>query len=316
MTAGRRARASRGGALAVVAALLGAAVLVGGVWLWLSLPDVSGLAVRPPRSTAFIDLRRREAQAAKRRFTLRWTWRSLEQISPYLQEAVVLSEDARFWSHEGVDWDAMEKAAEKNWKQRRIAMGGSTITQQLAKNLYLSPSKDPLRKLRELLIARRLDAQLSKERILELYLNVVEWGDGVFGAEAAARRWYGGTANDLTPAQAARLAVALPSPRRRTPAARSPALDRKAARLVRVMWRGKVIDDATRDRALADLGLREPDPAAWPAAPPEEPEEPASAAPPEEEVPGVVLDVPVTADPGPPPPTDPTPAPLPEAPSP
>jgi monofunctional glycosyltransferase len=238
----------------MVAGVLLVGLVAGGALLWRSLPDVRQLATRPPRSTAFIDLRRQEAQQAGRRFVLRWTWRSLAQISPYLQEAVVLSEDARFWTHEGVDWDAMEQAAEKNWQKRRIAMGGSTITQQLAKNLYLSPSKDPLRKLRELLIAQRLDRQLSKERILELYLNVVEWGDGVFGAEAAARRWYGSSANELTPAQAARLAVALPSPRRRTPEARSAGLDRKAARLVRVMWRGKVIDDVTRDRALADLG--------------------------------------------------------------
>jgi monofunctional biosynthetic peptidoglycan transglycosylase len=255
----------------MVAGVLVGGLLLGGAVLWQSLPDVRPLAARPPRSTAFIDLRRQEAREAGRRFVLRWTWRSLAEVSPYLQEAVVLSEDARFWNHQGVDWDAMEKAAEKNWQKRRLAVGGSTITQQLAKNLYLSPSKDPLRKLRELLIAHRLDGQLSKERILELYLNVVEWGDGVFGAEAAARRWYGSSANQLTPAQAARLAVALPNPKRRTPAARSPDLDRKAARLVRVMWRGKVIDDVTRDRALADLGLLEPAPAIAPA-PPEPPQ--------------------------------------------
>ena len=237
--------------------LLGALALLllaGAALIWRSLPDVRGLARRPPASTAFIELRRREAAAAGRRFVLRWHWRSLEQISPYLAEAVVLAEDARFWKHDGVDWDAMEKAAERNWQKRRIAGGGSTITQQLAKNLYLSPSKDPVRKLREILMARRLDAELPKERILELYLNVVEWGDGVFGAEAAAQRWYAVSARDLTPAMAARLAVALPNPRRRAPATRSPDLDRKAARLVRVMWRAHILDEVGRDRALADLG--------------------------------------------------------------
>ena len=213
---------------------LGLAVLIGAAGLWATLPDVRPLAKSPPATTAFIELRREQAQEDGKRFVLRQTWRPVDRISPYLQEAVILSEDAKFWRHEGVDWDAVEKAAEKNWKKGKVAVGGSTITQQLAKNLYLSPSKNPLRKLRELLIARRLEAQLSKERLLELYLNVAEWGDGVFGAEAAARRWFGVSAADLSPVQAARLAVALPNPRLRAPTARDASLDRKAARLVTV----------------------------------------------------------------------------------
>jgi monofunctional biosynthetic peptidoglycan transglycosylase len=228
----------------MIVGLILVAAALGAMALWVSLPDVKALAKASPRSTAFIDLRRHEAEAAGQRFNLRWTWQPLERISPFLLEAVVLSEDARFWDHEGVDWNAVEKAAEKNLEKGRIAVGASTITQQVAKNLYLSPSKNPVRKLREVLITHRLEAQLSKERILEIYLNVAEWGDGVFGAEAAARRWFGCSALELTPTQAARLALALPNPRQRAPLVRSQVLDKKAARLVRVMEQHGLIESA------------------------------------------------------------------------
>ena len=234
----------------VLLALL-ALLAAGAAALWLTLPDVKALAKAPPKSTAFIDLRRREAEAAGHRFALRWSWQPLERISPLLLEAVVLSEDARFWEHEGVDWDAVEKAAEKNLEKGRMAVGASTITQQLAKNLFLSPSKNPVRKLREMLITHRLETQLSKERILELYLNVAEWGDGVFGAEAAARRWFGCSALELGPMQAARMALALPNPRQRAPLVHSPVLDRRAARLVKMMEKHGLIDSAAPDDPAA-----------------------------------------------------------------
>ena len=233
----------------MIVGLLGVALVLGAVALWLTLPNVKALAKAPPKSTAFIDLRRHEAEAAGHRFALRWTWQPLERISPFLLEAVVLSEDARFWEHEGVDWDAVEKAAEKNLERGRIAVGASTITQQVAKNLYLSPSKNPVRKLREVLITQRLEAQLTKERILEIYVNVAEWGDGVFGAEAAARRWFGCSALELSPTQAARLALALPNPRQRAPSVKSPVLDRRAARLVRVMEKHGLIESTPEDPA-------------------------------------------------------------------
>jgi monofunctional biosynthetic peptidoglycan transglycosylase len=228
--------------------------------LWVSVPNVAPLARTPPRTTAFIELRRAEAAAAKRKFNLRWSWRPLAQITPLLREAVVLTEDAKFWKHDGVDWEAVENAAEKNLVKRRIGLGGSTITQQLAKNLFLSPSKNPVRKLRELLIARRLEAQLPKERLLELYLNVAEWGDGVFGAEAASRQWFGVAASALTPVQAARLALALPNPRKRSPAVKSRALDRRAAGLVEVMRRRGLITQPAGDEALRALQPTTPAP--------------------------------------------------------
>jgi len=192
---------------------LAAAVLAG--FVWLSMPDVQALARTNPETTAFIELRRSRAREEQRPFRLRWRWRNLAAISPYLRHAVIDAEDARFWEHEGVDWEAVKEAAERDWEDKRLSHGASTITQQVAKNLYLSPSRNPLRKLRELLIARRLERELSKRRLLEIYLNIAEWGgDGVFGAEAAAQRWYGCSAAELSPAQAARLAVALPNPKR------------------------------------------------------------------------------------------------------
>jgi monofunctional biosynthetic peptidoglycan transglycosylase len=235
--------------------VIAAVVVVAAVALWLSLPDVRVLAASNPPSTAMIDHRRQQAAQKKKPFRLHQSWRPLARISPYLQRAVVLAEDAQFWKHEGVDWEAMKLAAEHDWHERTLARGASTITQQLAKNLYLSPSRNPVRKLRELLIARRLDHDLGKNRVLELYLNIAEWGDGVFGAEAAARRWFGCSAAELTPAQAARLAVALPNPFKRTPAAASPVLARRAARLVRGMARGGLVSAEALAAAERELGV-------------------------------------------------------------
>ena len=242
-------------------ALLGLAVLsaLGLLILWLTLPDVRSLKQKNPETTAFIELRKEEGGEG---FKLRWTWRPLSRISPLLRRAVVHAEDAKFFKHEGVDWEAVKQTAEKNWQDKSLARGGSTITQQVAKNLFLSPSRNPIRKLRELFISWRLEDALSKERILELYLNIAEWGPGVFGAEAAARHWYGVSASELSADQAARLAVALPNPFKRSPRTRSKVLDRKAARLVRALHRGGLISDDEEQAALVALGQA-------PAAPPE-----------------------------------------------
>src|SRR5512140_1040491 len=184
------------------------AVALGALGLWCSVPNTAPLASENPTSTAFIDLRRADALADGRPFTLRWQWRPLAAISRYLQAAVIHAEDAKFYRHDGIDWHAVEHAVTSDWTRGSMAVGGSTITQQLAKNLYLSPRRSLVRKLREALIAFSLEDHLTKPRILEIYLNVVEWGDGVFGAEAAARRWFHHSAQDLTPAEAIRLAIA------------------------------------------------------------------------------------------------------------
>ena len=263
-----------------IAAISIALIALGVVAFYLSLPDVRPMATGRPATTTMIELRKEQAAARGKPFTLRWEWRPLDRISPYLQHAVVFAEDDKFWKHEGVDWEAMKLAAEHDWHERTVERGASTIAQQLAKNLYLSPSRNPIRKLRELFIARRLDRELGKPRVLELYLNIAEWGDGIFGAEAAARRWFGCSASALRPVQAARLAAALPNPFKRNPDVKSRALTRKAARLVRGMHRAGLIDDADYEAAERELGLipAEPEPAPAPPAPePEtEPEEPAS----------------------------------------
>jgi monofunctional biosynthetic peptidoglycan transglycosylase len=183
--------------------------------LWFSLPDVSRLKAENPKTTAFIELRKNQSGS---KLKVRWTWRPLKKISPFLRSAVVHAEDGKFWSHGGVDWDALETAARRDIAERKLAAGGSTITQQLAKNLYLSPSRSPIRKLRELMITRLLERLLTKRRILELYLNVIEWGDGVWGAEAASRRYFRKPAAQLSSSEAALLAGAIINPVRYSPA--------------------------------------------------------------------------------------------------
>lgn len=145
-------------------------------------------------------------------------WVNYGRISPNLTRAVLLAEDGAFWSHEGIDFDEMKMAIEDSWEKGEPLRGASTITQQLAKNLYLSPSRNPTRKISEFLIARRLEAELSKQRILELYLNLIEWGDGIWGCEAAARAYFGVSAADLSAEQAALMAGAIINPVRYSPA--------------------------------------------------------------------------------------------------
>lgn len=209
----------------------GAAVLLAAAWV-ARLPDVRPLRKSPPKTTAYIELRRREAAAKGRRLDVRWTWVSYDAISENLRDAVVTAEDDAFYRHGGVDWDALRAAWERDRKEGRLSVGGSTITMQLARNLYLSPSKNPLRKLKEILIARRLDRTLGKRRVLELYLNVVEWGKGIFGCEAAARAYFGKSCAELTPDEAVAMAVVLPNPRRWDPAKGGRYVERNSARIV------------------------------------------------------------------------------------
>jgi monofunctional biosynthetic peptidoglycan transglycosylase len=327
----RVARAAEPVAIAAAIAALG---------LWCSVPDTARLAAENPTSTAFIDLRRSEAEAAGRPFPLRWQWRPLAAISRYLRAAVIYAEDYNFYRHDGVDWHALEHAISADWNRGAMSIGGSTITQQLAKNLYLSPRRSVLRKAREVLIAFALEDHLSKQRMLELYLNVVEWGDGVFGAEAAARTWFHHPAAALSPAEAVRLAIALPNPITRAPDVRDPELTRKAVRLIRCLRMQGLIGAAQERAALDEVGAPDervlpdreveraaaaaaepaavaPPPAREPGAPPPgdvspaepaEPAEPAPAAPAPESPPPAVQ--PATGS-APPPaaPTDPAPEP-------
>jgi len=168
----------------------------------------------PPRETAFMASRMSELREKNPKAEIRYRFVPYDRIATSLKRAMIAAEDSRFVEHEGFDWDGIQLALEKNQKKGRIVAGGSTITQQLAKNLFLSPDKSYLRKGQEAIIAAMMEAMLPKQRILELYLNVIEWGNGVFGAEAAARRYYNASAAGLGPEASARLASMIPSPRR------------------------------------------------------------------------------------------------------
>jgi monofunctional biosynthetic peptidoglycan transglycosylase len=166
-----------------------------------------------PTSTSFMRQQLAELQKSDPNAKLKFEWVDYERISGNLKRAIIASEDANFSGHEGIDWDALQKAYDKNTKRGKVVSGGSTITQQLAKNLFLSGERSYLRKGQEVVIAYMLEYWMDKERIFEIYLNVVEWGQGVFGAQAAARYYYGVPAVGLSASQAARLAVMLPNPR-------------------------------------------------------------------------------------------------------
>jgi monofunctional biosynthetic peptidoglycan transglycosylase len=231
-------------------AVAGAVVFALVAYTYLTLPDVRPLATANPKTTAFMELREQESDRAGKPYRFDQRWVPYSRISPNLKRAVLAAEDSAFWQHEGIDVEQIRLAVQQAIDKGIVPRGASTLTQQLAKNLYLSPSRDPLRKLRELIITRRLEAALSKQRIFEIYLNVVEWGDGVWGAEAAARHYFGVSAAALSRPQAALLAGALINPRRYNPG-------RPPTRLLR---RQRII--------LARMGTVEPSATGRPAPPP------------------------------------------------
>lgn len=183
----------------------------------LLMPDISKWKMENPKKTAFMEYREKQWKEKGRGVNIHQIWVPLSDISPYLIKAVLIAEDDKFWRHEGFDYEAIRKAIERDLKAKRLKFGGSTLSQQLARNLYLSPEKSLLRKMSEALITWRMEKVLSKRRILELYLNVVEWGEGIFGIEAASRHYYGKPSSQLTPVEATRLAAILPSPKRYNP---------------------------------------------------------------------------------------------------
>jgi len=198
----------------VLIKVLAALLVIGLLWQGWYLGWVVLWKFSNPGMTHFMKLRLDELRVKNPKAELKHQWMPYDRMSVHLKRAVVAAEDDKFVDHEGFDWEGIQKAMEKNQKKGRVVAGGSTISQQLAKNLFLSPSKTPLRKVQEAAITVMLETLWDKRRILEVYLNVVEWGEGVFGAEAAARRYYGVSAAQLSNEQAARLAVMLPAPRR------------------------------------------------------------------------------------------------------
>jgi monofunctional biosynthetic peptidoglycan transglycosylase len=181
-----------------------------------------------PDKTRFMSIRLAELREKKPDAQLQKQWVPYERISVHLKRAIIASEDAKFVDHEGFDWDGIQHAIEKNQKKGKVVAGGSTISQQLAKNLFLTPAKTPWRKVEEAAITLMIEAVMDKRRIFEIYLNVIEWGNGVFGAEAAARHYYGISAAQLGAEQAAQLAGMVPNPRYYDRNRSAPGLARKA----------------------------------------------------------------------------------------
>ena len=225
-------------------------------WVWVGLPsrsEVRALAKTSPERTRLIEQREEEARAKGRKARVAQAWVPLSRISRHLIHAVLSSEDQGFFGHEGVDWKAIEESIETNVEKKRFARGGSTITQQLAKNLYFGTRRSLVRKARELVVTRWLEADLAKARILALYLNLIEWGDGIYGCEAAARHWYGKPASDLSVAEAAGLAAMIPNPRRINPRVSASRHERATRRVLWLMGQAGYIG-----RDVAGLGAEPP----------------------------------------------------------
>lgn len=267
-SASRRRAAKFVAAAALLLLVAGAAVAAA----WLALPDPAPLARRNPGTTALIEQRRAEAKARRRGFTPRQTWVALDRVSPALLDAILLSEDANFFGHQGIDWGAVRAAVEHDLEAGRFARGASTLTQQLAKNLWLGTEKSLWRKGKEAILAAKLERALSKRRIFVLYVNVVEWGPGVFGIEAGARHRFGTSAAALTPAQAAVMASMLPAPLKVDLGKPSTWLKRRSRRLLDRMHASGRIADEVHLRASSELEriLAGPAPADDREEPPEE----------------------------------------------
>ncbi len=252
----------RKGALALLVALL-----LLGAWILLGLParsEVRDLARNLPEETSVMRQRDAEAREAGRKPRRLQKTVPIRAISKNLIHAVLSAEDPNFFGHEGIDWDALKESIETNLEKGRYARGGSTITQQLAKNVYFTTYKSLIRKAREAIVATWMERDLSKKRIIEIYLNVIEWGDGVYGCEAAARRYYGVSCATLDVDQAAGLAAMIPSPRRINPRT-NPSLHARATRRVlrQMRWAGYLRRDIRDmgnepEKVIADESEPEP----------------------------------------------------------
>src|SRR5262245_35789601 len=203
-----------------------------------TLPDVTSLKKTNPTLTAMMEQRATEGNTKPRPIR---SWVSYNSISPHLRNAVLIGEDSAFFEHSGFDVDEIKESIKRDWREKRFVRGASTITQQLAKNLYLSTSRNPLRKIREFFIARELERNLTKQRIFEIYLNVIEWGDGIYGIGPASRSYFGKSASDLLPEEAAILAAMIPNPRRYTPSRNLKYLEKRKLEILDRLARWKYL---------------------------------------------------------------------------
>ena len=213
--------------------------------------DVASLAQRTPDRTALMKQRVREAAKKGRPYRIDVRTISYERISPLLRRAVLIAEDDAFYSHDGLDWNELKRSAQADWEKGRVVRGGSTITQQLAKNLFLGTERSLTRKLREAFLAVRMEKALNKRRIFELYLNRIEWGDGIYGAEAAARRYFGTSAASLSARQAVLLAAVIINPIRYSVLAPPQRIDRRVKIIASRMRRRGYLSEADYYAAFA-----------------------------------------------------------------
>lgn len=237
-----------------IARLSGCACVISCTVYLFSLPAVAPLKTKNPVETSYMLIKERQAAAAGKKLGRRILWTGWDSISENLKYAVLIAEDDTFYSHGGVNWESTWRAVKTDLKERRLARGGSTITQQVARNLYLSPSKNPLRKIKEFLIARRLEKTLGKRRIFEIYLNIAEWGKGIYGAQAASLAYFGHGAAELTPEEAAALAAMLPSPRRYDPVKGTRFMEGRIRRIVaRMRASGYLPEEALPGAPLEEI---------------------------------------------------------------
>jgi monofunctional biosynthetic peptidoglycan transglycosylase len=245
----------RGARFLAAALLILFVALVAGSAIHACMIPIGDLAHRVPKRTAMMRQREREAEARGRAFRIDRRWVAYGGISPLLRRAVLVAEDDAFFSHSGLDWNQIRSSAREDLEARRVVRGGSTITQQLAKNLFLGEQRTPLRKLEELFLALRLERALTKRRILELYLNEIEWGDGIFGVEAAARRYFGVGSGGLDERQALLLAAIIINPRRYSPLAPAKRIENRVRMIAsRLRARGLL----SQDQYLVAIGTPRP----------------------------------------------------------
>ncbi|MGH7741265.1 MAG: monofunctional biosynthetic peptidoglycan transglycosylase [Candidatus Eiseniibacteriota bacterium] len=236
--------------LVVAVLIAGLAVLAARDVFQVAGANVAMLAHHAPQRTALMLQRTAEAGRAHRSYSIDQRWVPYDSVSPLLRRAVLVAEDDAFFSHDALDWNEIRESARRNLEAGHTVRGGSTITQQLAKNLFLGSERSIERKLKEVFLAMRLEQALSKRRIFELYLNEIEWGDGIFGAEAAAQRYFGVSATDLDARQAALLAAIIINPRRYSPLKPSGRVERRVRIIASRLHARGALDDQQYQLAL------------------------------------------------------------------
>ncbi len=226
-------------------------IIISIIWIYLSIPDVAYLISNNPETTAIIQQRLHEAEEAGRKIRIRQKWVRFSTIPKLFKRTVRITEDANFYNHEGVDLTELKEAFKKNWEEGEVVRGGSTISQQLAKNLYLSTSRSVFRKIREYFITQEIESTLTKNRIFHLYLNIIEFGPGIFGVEAASRYYFGKSVANLSTEEMVRLTAIIPRPLKTRPNGSSKWLYWKCCWITKKLHLYKYIDTAMYRRLLA-----------------------------------------------------------------